>query len=70
MEVSRRQALIADSSKFTRSARLEIARLDSFDLIVTDAVLPPALRERIGEERLMLAAHDRAGPAMLRRAMI
>jgi hypothetical protein len=27
----------ADSSKFARSARLEIARLDSFDLIVTDA---------------------------------
>lgn len=58
MAVSRRQALIADSSKFTRSARLEIARLDSFDLIVTDAAPPAPLRERIGEERLALATMD------------
>ena len=70
MEVSRRQALITDSSKFTRSARLEIARLDSFDLIVTDAAPPPALRERIGEERLMLAARDGAGPNRQKVAMI
>ena len=70
MEVSRRQALIADSSKFTRSARLEIARLDSFDLIVTDAAPPPALRERIGEERLMLAAGEGGGPNRQKLAMI
>jgi DeoR family glycerol-3-phosphate regulon repressor len=54
MEVSRRQALIADSSKFTRSARLEIARLDSFDLLVTDAPPPVPLRSRIDAERVLL----------------
>lgn len=53
MEVSRRQALIADSSKFARSARLEIARLDSFDLLVTDAPLPAPLRARMDAQRVL-----------------
>ncbi len=54
MEVSRRQALIADSSKFTRSARLEIARLDGFDLLVTDAPPPSPLRVQLDAERILL----------------
>lgn len=54
MEVSRRQALIADSSKFTRSARLEIARLDSFDLLVTDAAPPASLSVTLDVERILL----------------
>ena len=40
MEVSERNALIADSTKFSRTALVEVARLGDFDLLVTDMEPP------------------------------
>jgi len=44
-----RTALLADSSKFDRSALFTVTSLDCFDAIVTDDGLPPAARGRYGQ---------------------
>ena len=43
---ARRTILVADHSKFTRSAPARIASLEEVDLLVTDRSLPPGLAER------------------------
>jgi DeoR/GlpR family transcriptional regulator of sugar metabolism len=43
MERAGTKALIADSGKFLRNARLEVAHLSAFDIIVTNEALPEAL---------------------------
>lgn len=48
MESSRVSILLADAAKFERSSFWEICRLDSFDHIVTDALLTDQQIERYG----------------------
>jgi len=57
MEVSRQKALIADHGKFSRSALSQLASLDAFDLLVTDARPPVAISKLLGANRLDIASH-------------
>jgi len=51
IDVSSRVVIVADSTKFGRSAMLPVAPLDDIDVVVSDEGLSPAYRE-------MLAAHN------------
>lgn len=55
MTVSAAKALVIDSTKFSRSALMQIADLDGFDLVVTDAAPPRAITRHIGKGRIRLA---------------
>ncbi len=46
LRVARISILVADQSKFRKSAPFRIAGIDAVDRLVTDAQLPPALRDR------------------------
>ena len=55
MSVSGRSALIADSAKFLRNARLELSRIEQFDVLVTNEALPRSLAERMPPNRIVIA---------------
>ena len=50
MDLARRSWLMADHSKFARSAPVRIGRIADFDSFVTDVSLPPALADALGME--------------------
>lgn len=56
MEVSERSALITDSTKFGRSALVEMTTLSAFDLIVTDAPPPSSFADAIGGAAIEVAS--------------
>lgn len=49
MGLARRSCLLADGSKFARSAPVRIARIAAFDMFVTDAAPPQAVAESCRE---------------------
>lgn len=55
MEMANRKALIADSTKFSRSALIEIAGIGAFDLVVTDTRPPREIVDRLSTDGLLLA---------------
>jgi DeoR family transcriptional regulator, glycerol-3-phosphate regulon repressor len=55
MQMAGRKALIADSTKFGKTALIEVARLGDFDIVVTDQTPPPRIARRIAPGALRLA---------------
>ncbi len=55
MGVAGRSALVADSAKFGRKARLELCRIEAFDLLVTSEALPEDLAAHVSPGRLVVA---------------
>jgi DeoR family transcriptional regulator, glycerol-3-phosphate regulon repressor len=55
MALAASKALIADSTKFSRSALMQVADLAEFDLVVTDAPPPPSAGKHIQKATLCLA---------------
>lgn len=48
---ARRRILVADATKFARSAPVRVAGLDAFEMIATDQALPPALATLAAREQ-------------------
>ncbi|MGL4974326.1 MAG: DeoR/GlpR family DNA-binding transcription regulator [Bosea sp. (in: a-proteobacteria)] len=55
MSVAGRSALIADSAKFERKARLELCRIGAFDVLVTNEAPPKELAALLENGRVVLA---------------
>lgn len=55
MELSARKALMVDSAKFSRVARLHLADLRDFDLLVTDALPARTVLRSAGEMEVIVA---------------
>ena len=56
IEVARKVIIVADHTKFGRSAMVHLAPLDVADVVVSDSALAP-------EYRTMLEAHHRRAPS-------
>ncbi|GGF70741.1 DeoR family transcriptional regulator [Azorhizobium oxalatiphilum] len=55
---SRRTILVADASKFTRSALVRVTDFEAVSILVTDAPPPPALAARIAEAGCRVVVAD------------